>query len=91
MENWAEWTRPGDYLAVGVKGFGLAGFQYLRMLFGAQTTKPDIHIMRFVAEHIGRPVTDIQALYLLEKAARLAGLPLRELDAAIWESRARTC
>ena len=29
---------------VGVRGFGLAGFQYMRMLFGAQTAKPDIHI-----------------------------------------------
>jgi hypothetical protein len=89
LERWAAWARPGDYLAIGVPGFGLAGFQYLRMLFGAQTTKPDVHIIRFVSEAVGRKVTDVQALYLLERAAKRSGLRIRELDAAIWERSAR--
>ncbi|MCA9288260.1 MAG: hypothetical protein KDA05_06740, partial [Phycisphaerales bacterium] len=29
---WAEWARPGDAYALEVRGFGVAGFQYLRML-----------------------------------------------------------
>ena len=90
LERWAAWARPGDYLAVGVRGFGLAGFQYLRMLFGAQTTKPDVHIIRFVSKHVGRQVTNIQALYLLERAAKRAGRPIRELDIAIWQAGARS-
>ncbi len=88
LAYWATWARPGDYFSVGVRGFGLAGFQYLRMLFGAQTTKPDVHIIRFVSEVVDRSVTDVQALYLLERAAKLTGLPLREVDAAIWQERA---
>ena len=88
LSRWAAWVRPGDYLTVGVSGFGLAGFQYLRMLFGAQTTKPDVHIIRFVSEQLGRKVADVQALNLMERAARLAGLPLREVDAEIWRERA---
>lgn len=87
--KWAESSKPQDYRDVRVKGFALAGFQYLRMLFGAQTTKPDIHIIAFVTESIDRRVTAIQALNLLVSAAKLAGLPIRELDAAIWASRAR--
>lgn len=89
LERWAAWARPGDYLAIGVPGFGLAGFQYLRMLFGAQTTKPDVHIIRFVSDAVHRKVTDVQALYLLERAAKRSGLPIRELDIAIWEASAR--
>jgi hypothetical protein len=89
LEAWATWARPGDYLSVGVKGFALAGFQYLRMLFGAQTTKPDVHVRKFVSTAIGHSVSDIQALYLLDKAAKIAGLPIRQLDADIWESEAR--
>ena len=89
LERWAVWARPGDYLAIGVPGFGLAGFQYLRMLFGAQTTKPDVHIIRFVSDAVHRKVTDVQALYLLERAAKCSGLPIRELDIAIWEASAR--
>jgi hypothetical protein len=90
LAQWAVWARPGDYLAVGVPGFGLAGFQYLRMLFGAQTTKPDVHIIRFVSEAVGRKVTAVQALYLLERAAKHSGLPVRELDSAIWKASARS-
>lgn len=88
LTHWAAWCRPGDYLTVGVRGFGLAGFQYLRMLFGAQTTKPDVHIINFASEVLGRRLTPVQALNIIERAAKLAELPLREVDAEIWRERA---
>lgn len=87
--QWAKKVRPSDYLGWGIKGFGLAGFQYLRKLFGADVVKPDVHIKRFVAETIGRHVTDWEALSLLEDAASTARVPLRELDVEIWNERAR--
>jgi len=89
LHQWAKSVRPGDYTHVGVKGFGLAGFQYLRMLFGAETTKPDVHIKNFVSDVIGRRVSEEETLQLLEEAAAIAEAPLRWLDVAIWESRAR--
>ncbi|MFM9994233.1 MAG: hypothetical protein ACKVU4_00360 [Phycisphaerales bacterium] len=89
LGRWARWARPGDFLAVGVPGFGLAGFQYLRMLFGAETAKPDVHVVRYVADAIKHRVTEARALYLLERAAELAGVPLRPLDVAIWEAGAK--
>jgi hypothetical protein len=87
LNNWANDVRPGDSYFVGVKGFGLSGFQYLRMLFGAQTAKPDVHIINYVSDIIGRKVTDIEALYILEKAAKKNNLPLRDLDFSIWQER----
>ena len=72
-----------------IRGFGLAGFQYLRMLFGANTTKPDLHIRRYVGHCIGEPVTDMRALQLLEPAAKEAGISLRDFDTTIWERSAR--
>lgn len=89
LQRWAAWCRPGDYLTVGVPGFGLAGFQYLRMLFGAQTAKPDVHIVTFVSEITGRKLTPVRGLNILERAAKLAKLPLREVDAEIWRERAK--
>ena len=89
LQTWANNARPGDHTALRIKGFGLAGFQYLRMLFGANTTKPDIHILHYVAASIGRPVSDVEALLLLERAALEAGISLRDLDTTIWESSAR--
>jgi hypothetical protein len=86
---WARQARPGDYLSLGIPGFGLAGFQYLRMLFGAVTTKPDVHVRRYVSQAVGRRVTDVQALYLLERAAKTLGYSLRDLDTSLWEKVAR--
>jgi hypothetical protein len=89
LERWALHAHPGDFRSLGIRGFGLAGFQYLRMLFGASTTKPDVHIRRYVAAAVGRPVSDVQALTLMEEAAARAGVPLRDADTTIWEHAAR--
>jgi len=89
LQNWAVRAQPSDYIALRISGFGVAGFQYLRMLFGANTTKPDIHIRRFVEGCAGHPVSDIYALQLLERAATELGIALRDLDTTIWEESAR--
>ena len=57
------------------------------MLLGAQTTKPDLHIRAFVEEAVGRPVTDVQALLLMERATKQLGLPLRDVDYEAWKAR----
>jgi hypothetical protein len=88
LARWANSTRPDKYEDVGVRGFGLAGYQYLRMLFGCQTVKPDAHIRTFVMKIVGHPVSAIETLTLLEKAVERTNITLRELDAAIWEKRA---
>jgi hypothetical protein len=89
LQRWAKEARPGDQAKLRIAGFGLAGFQYLRMLFGANTTKPDIHICRFVASVVGHALSDVEALQLLEHAAPEAGVILRDLDNTIWERSAR--
>ena len=35
LKQWAIQAEPQDYRTLNIRGFGLAGFQYLRMLFGA--------------------------------------------------------
>jgi hypothetical protein len=86
LENWARESHWNDGAAPRIRGFGLAGFQYLRMLFGANTVKPDKWIRAFVTEKLGRNVSDRQALELLELAAPKAGVSsLRDMDTTIWE------
>ena len=89
LSAWAKSVTPANYEGFGVRGFGLAGFQYLRMLFGVQTTKPDVHIKRFVGNLVRRRVSDVEAIALLEAAARIARVPLRDADNAIWREVAR--
>lgn len=86
LQAWAAWARPGDYLAANVRGFGLAGFQYMRILFGAHTTKPDRHIIRYVSQAVGRDVSDIEACYILEQAAESMNVPISSLDFLIWKA-----
>jgi hypothetical protein len=85
LREWAVDARPGDYLAVGVKGFGLAGFQYLRVLFGADTAKPDRHIIAYVSQAVGHEVSDVEALYAMERAAVLGRYSAAWLDHEIWK------
>jgi hypothetical protein len=89
LESWARESRPEDHRAFAIRGFALAGFQYLRMLFGANTAKPDKYIREFVARAIGRPVSPLKALHLLEAAAGQGRMHLRDLDTTIWEGAAR--
>jgi hypothetical protein len=96
--QWAESVKPQDYVSLGVRGFGLAGFQYLRMLLGAQAAKPDIHIRRFVSDAVGYKVgdaedasllSDAEALSLLEEACAVLKWALTDLDYEVWEKLAR--
>jgi hypothetical protein len=89
LKRWAADAKPEDHFKLGIGGFALGGFQYLRMLFEANTTKPDIHIQRYVASCVGHRVSDVQALALLEAAAIDADVCLRDLDTTIWETSAR--
>jgi hypothetical protein len=89
LQRWAQAARPKSYANVNVKGFGLAGYQYLRMLFGANTTKPDVHIRRYVSAAVGRSVPDEESITLLEAISRSDAISLRDLDTTIWEHSAR--
>ena len=89
LRAWAKWARPGDFAFTGVYGFGLAGFQYLRLLLGANTAKPDKRICQFVSDSVNREVNSVEALFLLERAANRANLRLRDVDNALWNDAAR--
>lgn len=89
LKQWAIQAKPQDYRTLNIKGFALAGFQYLRMLFGAQTAKPDKYIIGFVSDILNRKVSNVKSLYLLEAASKRISLPIRAADNFIWNRGAR--
>ena len=89
VKQWAIQAKPQDYQKLKIKGFALASFQYLRMLFGADTTKPDVHIKRFISRILSREVSDIDSLFLLETASKRVGLSTQAVDYFIWDKAAR--
>lgn len=87
---WALRAMPSDVQEWRVRGFALAGFQYLRKLFGAPVVKPDFRLMDYVKVVIGRKaIAPHQAMLLLEKAAREEGLDIAAVDSAVWDAAAR--
>lgn len=74
LKKWAIHVNPQECYSLNIKHFKIAGFQYLRMLFGADTVKPDVHVHRCLSELLGRNVSDIEAILLLEKASKREGL-----------------
>lgn len=89
LKQWAIQATPQECYTLKIKGFKLAGFQYLRMLFGADTTKPDVHIIRFLSDTLNRRVSAIESLLLLEAASARAGFSVRAVDSFIWKKGAR--
>lgn len=92
IRHWATQARPEEYQK-GIDGhdvtcLGLANFQYLRMLCGVDTIKPDKHIMDGVAEALGFPKQGWEVIKLAEQAAKQMGKSVLEIDQLFWVSRA---
>lgn len=88
LKQWLVQAQPRTH-RLNIKGFGPAGFQYLCILFGVDTTKPDIYIIRFVSELLNRNVSDLEAHALLEAACERVGVSVRAVDSYIWNRGAR--
>ena len=84
----AAWAASSEYerdFAGQVKGLGLAAYSSLVMRQGVETIKPDVHVLRFVATVLGRPLAPAEAVTALQEVARVLGLKAYELDWRIWE------
>lgn len=68
-----------------VRGLSLALYNNLRISLGADTIKPDVHVMRFVKSVTGRNVAERETVDLLVRTAARLGIPARDLDLRIWE------
>ena len=89
LKKWAIQAEPQECYKLNIKYFAIAGFQYLRMLFGADTAKPDVHIIRFLSELLNRNVSRIEAILLLEAASARIGFSVRAVDNFIWKRGSR--
>jgi hypothetical protein len=84
LKEWADKAQAKGYRQADIDGFGIAGWQYMRMLFGADTLKPDRHIVRYVEGCLGKRVSRLTAVELMEAAAPRAAMSVREADRRIW-------
>ena len=83
MKDWAIHAEQGDSIN-SVKGIGIATFQYLQMLLGVDTVKPDVHIINFFEEQIGKRFNKNKTILAFTELANHMGVKLVDLDYAIW-------
>ena len=84
LKQWAINAEPDGYKELGIKGVKIATFQWLRMLFGADTSKPDVHVMNFINETIDRELLEDECVLLIKGVASYLEVSEREVDGAIW-------
>lgn len=84
LREWSESVKVSDYKNFGISGIGIATYQYLRMLMGASTVKPDVHIKKSVSEAIGRKVNDIETVLLFEEACKKIEKKTSVVDHNLW-------
>jgi hypothetical protein len=84
LRDWAS-TATFNEFEGQVKGLGPAIYRWLVMRLGVETVKPDVHVLRFVARAVGRPVSESEAVEGLEEAAKRLGVKANILDWSIWE------
>ena len=90
IRQWALQAKPKEYRVWNITNFKLAGFQWLRMLFGADTAKPDTHILNFLADTLNEefPQTSykkkLEAVDLIEEASAHSEFSARDIDRIIW-------
>lgn len=80
MKHWAQ-----EYHDLSINGVGFKTTQYLRMMSGIPTVKPDVHIHRAVVEALGKKLSDASIVDLLEKTASKLGVSATSLDHGIWK------
>ena len=90
IRQWALQAKPKGYRVWDIKEFRIAGFQWLRMLFGADTSKPDRHILNFLADTLNEkfPQTSdkkkLEAVELIEETSAHSEFSARDIDRIIW-------
>jgi len=85
LRQWAENLDFNNNELNQIKGIGLASIQYLRILLGIDTVKPDIHIKKSINKVYATKINDISTIYFIENVSKKMGINARKIDQFVWE------
>jgi len=84
LNEWGKQSKADDYPKFSVKGIGFVTYQYLRLMCGADTTKPDVHLKSAVKEGTGNKLPEAEVVQVVEQSAKRMNVKARQLDYALW-------
>lgn len=84
LRQWGKITKAEDYKNFKVPGIGFTTFQYLRMMCGANTVKPDVHISKAILLGTGNRLSAVNKVNLVEQVAASMKMQAQDLDYALW-------
>lgn len=84
LKLWGINSKMEDFDNFNVRGIGFTTFQYLRLLTGANTTKPDVHLKRAIFDGLGKNVGEKGIVRITERTSEILNVPTRKLDYSIW-------
>jgi hypothetical protein len=95
IRQWALRAKPKEYRVWNIKEFRLTGFQWLRVLFRANTSKPDRRILKFLSDTLNEKFPDsnkkkLEAVELIEEASAHSEFSARDIDRIIWNFMSET-
>jgi len=89
LRYWAQDASYTDFKNFCVFGIGIATFQYIRILLGADTVKPDVHIKRFVVDLCNvQHISDQIIVEPFDELGKENDISVRLLDKHIWSKYA---
>lgn len=84
LHRWGKEAKPEEWIKFGVKGIAFTTYQYLRILSGANTIKPDIHIKRVFVDAVGKSKPLEEIVEVVEVTATRMNIQAKQLDYALW-------
>ena len=84
MQHWGKQSTVDEFDRFNVRGIGFTTFQYLRIMCGSDTVKPDIHITRAVYQALEKKCNLKSVVEIVETSARRINVSARQLDYALW-------
>ena len=88
LRKWAKEVSLKDNEFMRIKGIGVATAQYLRILLGVDTVKPDVHIKSSLNEVYNKKFSDAQAIETIEAVSHILKVNVRSVDKFVWKLRA---
>lgn len=89
LQMWAKMVKVYDYDTFNVQGIGIATYQYIRMMLGAKTVKPDVYIKRYINSVLNKKLNEKDLIDIFERACHSNNIDVSQADHSLWKQNAR--